>query len=85
MRTGPEKNSSGPGDLSNEAGTTAIEIQFTDAEMAVTDAAAERLGMLKTDLLRTSGLAAARAALDEETNSVWSEEAFDGLCCAKAG
>ncbi len=59
--------------------TATIQIRVTEEEMVMLTAASERLGVSKSALLRAHGMAAARAALEEERTLSWSDEAVDAL------
>lgn len=79
MRVGVIKNASPPRQNKRGGKTATIQIRVTDEEMIVLNAAAERLGISKSALLREQGLAVAMEALEEERTLTWSDEAYDAL------
>ena len=71
------------GSIRSESGqnskTATIQIRLSEAEMAVLNAASQRLGVSKSALLREHGLAAAQEVLEEERRLSWSDEAYKAL------
>ena len=79
MRTESIKNDPLLSDVTCGSKTATIQIRVTGAEMAMLNAASERLGISKSALLREHGLAAAQKALEEEKTLSWSDEAYEAL------